>query len=169
MNAIKGHFNTNQYRPAIWSILVGVVIGIAFYISSNWYQIMLIQGKSMEPSYHHMQMVLLDKHTKKYKVGDVVAFYCEGLDSVLVKRIVAGPMETVQITDMCLYVDDKVEMRYKDSLFEYAGILDKKVHLESGQYIVIGDNINQSKDSRYNVVGVIDTRNILGIVVNGSK
>ena len=116
-----------------------------------------------------MQMVLLDKHTKKYKVGDVVAFYCEGLDSVLVKRIVAGPMETVQITDMCLYVDDKVEMRYKDSLFEYAGILDKKVHLESGQYIVIGDNINQSKDSRYNVVGVIDTKNILGIVVNGSK
>lgn len=41
----------------------------------------------MSPSYHNMQLVILDKHSNSYNYGDVIAFQRDGLDSVLVKRI----------------------------------------------------------------------------------
>ena len=53
-------------------------------------------------SYHSMQMIFVDKQADRYQRGDVVAFYCGELDehpSILVKRSVALPGDTVQITE----------------------------------------------------------------------
>lgn len=70
-------------------LIVGIalVVFAAWYISTYWYQLMLIQGDSMLPTYHNMQLVIVDKHSKDYDVGDVVAIDCRGLDAIIVKRI----------------------------------------------------------------------------------
>ena len=88
-------------------ILAGVIFIFALYISSNWYQLMLIQGKSMEPAYHNFQLVVLDKHNKEYCTDDVIAFKCDNLSSILVKRIVAMEGDTVQIMNGKLYINGK--------------------------------------------------------------
>ena len=147
-----------------WFILLVLIMGASFYISSNWYQLMLIQGRSMEPEYHHLQLVLLDKHSKTYTAGDVVAFECEGLSAVLVKRIAASPGEKVQIVNGTLYVNNTASKLYSKNAFKYSGILSEELLLEDQQYIVIGDNIAESTDSRDERVGNIDEKNILGIV-----
>ncbi len=144
--------------------VVAAVIAAAL-ISKNFYQLMLIRGGSMEPSYHDMQLVFLEKNYGAISAGDVIAFRCEGLDSVLVKRVVALPGQTVVIREGTLYVDGKVSPCYVEEVFDYAGLLAQEVKLPTGNYAVIGDNVIESKDSRYEEVGFVSEGSVLGRVL----
>lgn len=149
-----------------WIVLIGLITRISFYISNHWYQLMLISGNSMMPSFHHMQMVVLDKHYKDYTYGDVIAFQCDNLDSILVKRIVACPKDTIVIREGTLYVNDVIsDVFSQENIFEYVGILNKEICLKENAYFVIGDNVLESKDSRYEDVGQIGMEDILGRVL----
>ena len=148
-----------------WIALVLLVIISCKYVSDNWFQLMLIQGNSMAPSYHSMQLVVLDKRECAYGPGDVVAFRCESLGSVLVKRIAAGPGQVAVIQDGKLLVDGQETPAYGETVFSYAGILSKAVVLSAGEYIVIGDNVEESRDSRFEQVGVVGAESILGKVL----
>lgn len=64
----------------------------------------------MEPAYHNMQMVILEKNRTDYTYGDVIAFQCGTLNALLVKRIVACPGDRVVIREGCLYVNEKESM-----------------------------------------------------------
>ena len=147
-------------------LLAIFVLLAAFYISHNYYQFMLIQGESMVPAYHNLQLVILDKHTDDYTYGDVIAFRCEGLNAVLVKRIVACPGDSVIIREGILYVNGVVSTIFpSDFQFDYAGIAETEMELGTEQYFVIGDNIGESKDSRYQEVGRVDEMTILGEII----
>ena len=93
-------------------LLFVFIIFLAFYISNNWYQLLLIQGNSMYPTYQNMQIVLLNRHDKQFKSGDVVAFSCEGLSSILIKRIAGCSGDTAVIRDGTLYVNGAVSQQY---------------------------------------------------------
>ena len=142
----------------------GIIIAAAACISNNWYQLMLIQGESMLPAYHNLQMVILDKHSESYERSAVIAFKCEALDAVLVKRIVGGPGDRIKISNGKLWVNEELADHYAEEYFEYAGILAEEQVLGEEQYIVIGDNIEKSKDSRYESIGVIREDTIVGVV-----
>lgn len=142
-----------------------VILLLSFFISKYLYQFMLIQGNSMYPSYHDLQLVVIKKYNNDYSYNDVVAIDSKGLNTVIVKRIVGCPGDTVIIEDKHLYVNNN---RYNDITFEYAGVLEKEIKLKEGEYIVIGDNISESKDSRYEEVGIIGKDSIIGVVL-GSK
>lgn len=141
------------------------IIIFSYFVSSNWFQIVLIHGESMSPSYHNMQLVIINKYSKNYTYGDVIAFQCEGLNTILIKRIVACPGDKVQIQEGQLYVNDEISNVYPLDTFAYAGIAENTILLEDGQYFVIGDNIAQSKDSRYSEVGCVSKVTILGVVL----
>ena len=63
-----------------------------------------------------------------------------------------------------LLVDGKEPALYERAVFTYEGILSEPIALSSGEYIVIGDNIEESKDSRYEQVGIIQEKDIIGSV-----
>lgn len=120
----------------------------------------------MWPSYHNMQLVILDKHSENYDYDDVIAFRCEGLDSILVKRIAACPGDTVGIEDGTLFVNGRKSMIFlADGAFDYSGIAEDALKLGEDCYFVIGDNIPESKDSRYAEVGCVKTTDIVGEVL----
>ncbi len=119
----------------------------------------------MLPNYHSMQLVVLDKHNREYQVGDVIAFRCEGLSAVLVKRIAACGGDTAQIIDGTLYVNGEVSSLYEEGSFDYAGILEEKATLSTGEYVVIGDNIAVSKDSRNPEIGIVQEEIIIGKII----
>lgn len=64
-----------------------IPIILAVVVSKFFFQLMLIQGDSMLPGYHNMQLVVLNKYDRTYEVGDVIAIRCKGLDAVIVKRV----------------------------------------------------------------------------------
>ena len=149
---------------ALRMLLVLFVVIAAGICSRFFYQLMLIQGDSMKPAYHNMQLVILNKADRHFQPGDVIAFQCEGLNSVLVKRIIAGDGDTVYIRHGTLYVNNLPSDVYPPETFSYAGILAETVQLEKDDYLVIGDNIPESKDSRYPEVGIVKTGTIIGKV-----
>lgn len=158
---MKVHQNSMR-RRIVEIIVLCLLIFAAYFISRNYVQMMLIQGDSMSPTYRNMQLVFLDKHSQDYVVNDVVAFRCEELSAVLVKRVVAVPGDTVQIMDNILYVNGQSNTYYTDAHFSYAGIAQNPITLAESQYFVIGDNIEMSKDSRYAEVGCVDRESIIG-------
>ena len=146
-------------------VFLGVML-ITLYVSTYWYQLALIRGDSMIPAYHNMQLVLMDRHSEDYTYGDVVAFWCSELDTVLIKRIVACPGDEVFIREGRLCVNGDASTVFPQKyFFEYAGIAENPLQLTANQYFVIGDNIEKSKDSRYPKVGCVSADNIKGKVV----
>lgn len=157
------------FRKNNWlrQLAVYALIGIfAYYSSSHLFQLILIQGDSMYPAYQNMQLALLDRRQKSYTYGDVIAFYCEGLDTVLVKRVVAVPGDTVRIAHGILYVNGMESSVYPNKKqFAYAGTASDETDLLDRQYFVIGDNVSKSKDSRYPIVGVVQEDCVIGKIL----
>ena len=145
---------------------ITVLLAILFltkYISMYCFQLMLIQGESMYPTYRNCQIVVLDKKPVNLEIGDVIAFRCEYLDSFLVKRIVAGAGDIVQIKGGALYVND-IAYAVEKNLISYPGIASEPIQLTENEYFVLGDNFEKSKDSRYSEVGIVKNTDIIGKV-----
>lgn len=145
---------------------VAVILILSAIISKHFLQLMLIQGRSMEPAYHSLQLVVLNKNFSDDDItpGKVVAFRCRGVNAVLVKRIAAVPGQSVVIKNATLYVDGVPSDTYPKGSFNYSGILTSPVLLKDDEFIAIGDNIAESVDSRYEEIGIVKRDSILGIV-----
>ena len=135
---------------------------LSWYVSAFWYQLMLLQGNSMEPAYHSGQLLLVDKHTKAYQAGDVIAIHKAHIKGLLVKRIAAVPGDTVYIHNGIIYINEEPQAEF---LIEYAGIAERPIILEEDCYFVLGDNLQESKDSRYAEIGLIKQTEIMGKVI----
>lgn len=145
-------------------IIILVVLFITLYISQNFYQLNLIQGDSMHPTYKNMQFTFIDKRATDLQPGDVIVFYCPALDCTLVKRIIAVSGETVLITDGSVLVNG-IQSPYVYGNVSYGGIASSTLLVDDNQFFVMGDNHTQSKDSRYTEIGCIDRDNIIGRLI----
>lgn len=142
-----------------------IVCVIAFIISNYWLQFVLIQGNSMSPAYRQWNLVIVNKKTDTLKSGDVIVFQCTGMNTIMIKRIVAGPGDTIQIENGILYVNGfDIRSNLPYGFISYAGIADETITLKTDEYFVLGDNLEYSKDSRYANIGCIKRCDILGKV-----
>lgn len=130
---------------------------VAGLISKCCFQLVLVQGDSMEPAYHSGQLVLIDKLGGHYEAGDVIAFYSEKEGICVIKRIAAGPGEPVP---MLTAGGEGTETPAEDG----NGAAD--VLPEDG-YFVLGDNPEHSIDSRDPRIGIVKRSAILGTVLTG--
>ena len=119
----------------------------------------------MEPAYHNGQFVLLNKWDRDFAAGDVVAFYSAGLKAVLVKRIAACPGDRIVIRGGRMMVNEEPSPVYADTFFADGGRLAQELVLDADEYVMIGDNIAQSRDSRDDQVGVVARKEIRGKVM----
>jgi signal peptidase I len=146
--------------------IVAVIIATALVLSFGM-QVKVI-GDSMEPAIAGGQGVLVDRVLSKIaspKVGDVIVFLPNGNSNshYYVKRVVAGPGDTVQITDGNLYINGSIGAKEsKYDKMEDAGIAENAIKLKSGEYFVLGDNRNSSEDSRSANIGIVGQSMIIG-------
>lgn len=170
----KKFHNEHNIFVRYFIISAGILV-ICAYISKNYYQLILIQGKSMEPTYNEYQLTHVKKKYTEVKRGDVVLFKCAPLDNMsLIKRVVAVPGDTVYISGGILYINgcnynELTDTSEKSGNFrygniEYAGTAACPIELKEGEYFVIGDNYKYSKDSRYEEIGIVYEADIIGIV-----
>lgn len=150
-------------------LLFILLIGCICYLLSHFVvQLYFVTGPSMEPSYASGQPVLLRKFGLPdcLGYGDVVVIRREDLGRDIIKRIVALPGDTVQVTDGILYVNDMPQPTPVSlSPMEDAGNAATAITLQPGEYFVLGDNRNQSIDSRFDEVGIIYAPTIAGKVI----
>ena len=126
-----------------------------------------IIGSSMEPSLHNGEEVLLNKIVYQFSAparGDVIAFHPNGDENthLYVKRIVGLPGETIQIKQGSVYIDG--EMKVMDTPTEDPGIAAEEIRLSDDEYFVMGDNRENSEDSRSANIGNVSREMIEGKV-----
>ena len=118
----------------------------------------------MYPTYQNMQFTLIDKRASDFTCGDVIVFYCPELNCTMVKRIIAMSGETVLITDGDVFVDG-VKSPYVNRNVDFGGTASTALFVGDDRFFVMGDNYAQSKDSRFEEIGCIDRKNIIGRLI----
>ena len=124
-----------------------------------------VNGDSMSPYLKENDILLLNKLDKSYERFDIVVISIN--DTKIIKRIIGLPRETVAYNNCKLYInDEEVEDFVKDcttrdfsltELYDYLMIPDD-------YYFVLGDNRDNSSDSRDYRVGLIHKSQIEGTV-----
>jgi len=138
-----------------------IIIGIICFIISNYFiSICVIHGNSMYPTYKDKDIVLENKFNKNYINGDIVVIKKDNLK--IIKRIVGCPLDKLNIKDGYLYVND---VKYDELFIEEVGTLKENIVLKKDEYFVLGDNRNQSIDSRYEEIGIIKKKEIVGKII----
>ncbi len=125
-----------------------------------------VVGMSMEPTLENGQQIYIDRFTyilSSPKAGDVVAFLPNSNENshYYIKRVVAGPGDKVRIADGTLYVNGQQSIWVTERVLD-AGIAENELILGSGEYFCIGDNPNNSEDSRSANIGPVDEDDIVG-------
>lgn len=141
---------------------------IAFVLVFSFGMKISVIGVSMEPALYNAQEVLVDRFSYKLlspKRGDIVAFLPNGNKNshYYLKRVVGLPGETVQIIGGYVYIDGILleEDESYDKIAD-AGIAEVQITLGIDEYFVLGDNRNNSEDSRSGNIGAVKKDNITG-------
>lgn len=148
----------------MWWIVIPILL--AFFISRFLFQITFVVGDSMLPHFENGQQLIIAKPTiiKNINRFDVVIPNHEGQEHYLIKRVIALPGETIQIIDGIIYINGEVlEENYGSEKIENPGIAILPITLNENEYFVLGDNRNNSSDSRN--IGLITRDEIIGKVV----
>ena len=154
----------------IFSWIFGIAVAIALAVMLNYCFGMstYVVGVSMEPSLYNGQQIFVNRVSYTIsgpKADDVVVFLPNGNKNAhyYVKRVVAVPGDTVQITDGKLYVNgelsDLVDVTISDP-----GIAANELTLGKGEYFCIGDSPGGSEDSRSANIGPVQAEDIIGKV-----
>ena len=99
------------------------------------------------------------------KPNDLIVFLPNGNEKshYYVKRVIAVPGDTVQIKSGAVYVNGELfEEEVDVSAMEEAGLAADEIKLEEDEYFVLGDNRNNSEDSRYANIGNVKKEYMIG-------
>jgi signal peptidase I len=148
---------------------VAEVAVLALVIYLFVFQISVVKGQSMFPSFAERDRLIVDKLTYRFsRVArfDVVVFQGSGEEKKdYIKRVVGLPGERVQLRDGTLKIDG-VTVRQDFSFCSEPHSRTERVDevVKAGHYFVMGDNRPQSTDSRYSRIGQVPEGNIRGFV-----
>ena len=151
-----------------WITAAAAAVLLALAYSYYFCQNIVVQESSMEPTLSAGDTILIDRVSYAFgspKRGDIIVFRTsdDPKASLHIKRVIGLPGETVQIRDGQIYIDGEVYVEKQGfPSINNPGMAAEPVALGKGEYFVLGDNRNNSEDSRYVDIGVIESSRIVG-------
>ena len=148
------------------------VILLTWFVITFIGQRTLVSGDSMETTLSDGDNLIVDKISYRFKDPerfDIIVFpfhYDYSKETYYIKRIIGLPGETVHIDeDGTIYINGKtLKESYGNLIIEAdrRGVAAEPVTLGDDEYFVLGDNRNNSSDSRMEMVGNIKRSEIIG-------
>lgn len=154
----------------IYLFEICIVIGLAYAITKYGLMQTSMTGESMQATLGNGDEVLISKFA--YKISsperfDVVA-YCQNSSEhsyLSIKRIVGLPGEKILIRNGKIYINgEELEEAINVEPMNTGGIAGEELFLEENEYFLLGDNRNNSQDSRFSNVGTVVKDDIIGKV-----
>ena len=144
-----------------------VVVALTFLFVHFVGQRTHVNGDSMNATLQDGDNLIVDKLSYRFSEPerfDIVVFpYQYQEKTYYIKRIIGMPGEIVQIVDGMVYIDgEMLEESYGTETMQYAGIAGDAIELGEDEYFVLGDNRNNSSDSRDPSVGNVKEDQIIG-------
>lgn len=155
----------------IWLLLIVLTITASYFITTNVFVKTAVAGVSMEPTLMEGQVVIVNKieyYLKSPKRNDVIVYKQSNREHSYyeIKRVIGLPGETVKIKNGIIYINDEaLKEKVKTETIENAGLAEEGIKLDDNEYFVLGDNRNDSEDSRFASVGNVLRNEILGKAV----
>ena len=165
-----------------WIVDITMVVCLSFILATYMLGKTTVVGHSMEPTLENDDSLLVDKVSYCFRQParyDVIVFEpaIANVSKYYVKRIVGLPGETIQIIDGVVYING--EPLENDVIYSFglkdeagkpvepekiynAGLAEKPITLGYDEYFVLGDNRNNSEDSRFSNVGNVKYSAIIG-------
>lgn len=144
--------------------LIGAAV-LAVFIMTFVARAFTVDGPSMLPTLEHGQRLLVDRITYRFQPpqrGDVVVFrYPFNPREHFIKRIIGVPGDEVRIVSGTVYLNGvPLQESYLNGrmLPRHFG----PIIVEEDTYFVLGDNRNNSEDSRDRRVGLVPKKNLVG-------
>lgn len=151
----------SQVRSLLDMLVTFIVVCVLFVSLRYFIRFPIVSGESMQPTYQNNDRLAV-LYTKDLGVNDIAIVWSQNLDEYIVKRVVGIPGDTIVIKDNALYRNEArlLEFYIQDENWESQ---DMAVTLQEDQYFVLGDNRNNSTDSR--AFGVVLRSDIFGKVL----
>lgn len=138
-----------------------------------------VKGSSMEPTFHHGDIVAMNKLAYRLgapEKGDIVICWVDSGNTQenIIKRVIGLPGDELELREVenqstleyDLYINgEKQEEPYLEEIIQQPGDQEYPYTVPEGSYFVMGDNRNVSTDSRTQSIGAIEKKNVLGKVV----
>lgn len=168
---IQDYFGKGKIRGFfLWIFEILVMIGLGAMAAVFFCQNMEMTESSMEPTISVSDVLLVNNLAYRFgkpERGDVIVFQTSDNEnaSIYIKRVIGMPGETVQIKDGQILINGTTYMEQKDlASISYAGLAENEITLGSDEYFVLGDNRNNSADSRYSDIGNVKRNQMIGKV-----
>ena len=148
-----------------------VATGLALVINYVFFESFTVEGYSMQPTINDGERndgdydVILLNTVVTPERGDIIVFFCDWSSEInpadnLVKRVIGVAGDTVEIRSGDLYVNGQLQQEdyIKEPMYNYSY---PAVTVPEGHYYVLGDNRNNSTDSR--VIGCVPAEKVIGV------
>lgn len=152
-----------------WVAYIAVLVCVVHLTVTYVGQRTVVAGDSMLNTLHDKDNLIIDKVSYRFrepKRYEIIVFpYHHAEDTFYIKRIIGLPGETVQIKEGYVYInDEKLEETFGREVIraDRYGQAAEPITLGENEYFVLGDNRNESADSRETSVGILKREDFIG-------
>ena len=140
-----------------WLVAIVVAVVLAFVIRQFIVELYVVDGPSMRPTLQSRERLVVNKFIYRFhppEKGDVLVFqYPRDPSRDFIKRVIAVPGDTIEIREGRVLVND--QLLTEDYILEKTRSEYPKATVPEGHIFVMGDNRNNSEDSRFADVGFV--------------